>query len=125
MPFTEFRFLNGSTTPQSADAILDDTVAGTTAPVGVPPIPVPPQTQAVAPLPVPPPPPNANRISAAQVTTTGPVLQLPPGTFVDAPPGEHFCRVAVVLSENMPMHPPAAVVVGETNTGHVVSGTLQ
>ena len=123
MPFSEFRFLNGSNNAGAADVVVADTLLGTSSMLPTPALP---ERRADAPLPPPPaPPPNANQIQAANVITTGGPLTLSPGTVVDAPAGEHFVRVSIVLSDNPAMgHPPRAVVIGETNTGHVVAGSL-
>ena len=88
MPFSEFRFLNGSN--RHADSTID--VDGT--PIAIPN--VPPKTEQVLPLPPPPPPPG-NQIVHAQVQSAGQMFQLM--APLPAPPGDHWQTAATVISE--------------------------
>jgi len=122
MPFSEFRFLNGSDTVRDARFDVRDANTGAVSPVVIPNAQPETKVHALSPA-APPIPPSVDHIVTASVTTPGPTLNL--AAPIDAPTGEYFLRISVVVSENTTTGQPiAAVLVGETNTGKVLSGTL-
>ena len=116
MPFSEFRFLNGST--KDADSTVG---VGANPPQIIPN--VPPKHEQVQPVPPPPPPPPpANVINMADVVLHGgQAFNLP--APVNSPDGTDFHTVATVVSEgNTP--DILCVVIGKTEGGAQVCAEL-
>lgn len=125
MPFTTFRFYNGTGANEAADI---DAVDNTIVPLPLPqklPVAAPAQTEASMVLPPPPPPPppppsqDFNEITAATVTRGPQTLRLA-GSLL-APVGTHFADAFTVLS---PAPHPALLVCQVYGTQQIVLGLL-
>ena len=111
MPFSEFRFLNGSRQNADSDVTVQDTATGQTQLAAVPA--VPPKQEAIVP-PNPPPIPNDTIVQAQVVVQGQPprMLQAP----IQTPDGTDFQTIATVISEGQNAD-VLCVVIGKTMGG--------
>jgi len=113
MPFSEFRFLNGSTGPADSTVIVDG------APVQIQN--VPPKQEQIQQLPPPPPPPG-NQIDQAEVHAGGRVFQLQNAPLLSPDPSG-FQTVATVVSDGNNGQ-TLCVVIGTTMNGAQICAEL-
>lgn len=118
MPFSEFRFLNGSRNNADSDVTVQDTTSGQTQMAVAPTVPA--KGEAIVP---PNPPPIANNeILHAQVVVAGHPPRMLPAP-IHTPDGTEFHTIATVVSEGQNAD-VLCVVIGKTMGGAQVCQEL-
>lgn len=112
MPFTEFRFLNGSNTPADSTVVVGANPPQINAGVA-------PKSERVQPVPPPPaPPPPANAINMADVVLHGGQAFNLPGPVI-SPDGTDFESISTVILEGKAPNPLCAVIARTMGGQHI------